>query len=520
MKRCLTAICLFLIILMPLMADNQVVESSRARQLGGLNTAVYEASVQSYADQLGLSSLPKNTISSGDYDDIRSSRVLYAMGDSSYPINAGDTYRLAYRENSTAIVHDLQVSSSYTINVPRIGSFDLKGKSYVEFKKEIEDAVSALYPYSDPVFTLTSTGVFPVFLSGEVASSGYASFWGLSRLSDAAVYASNTASTRRITVVDKDGNKTDYDLYKALREGVEGENPLLKEGDQVIFNKRGTQVSVIGNVERPGTYQITEGDDLDSLLDDYAKGTNQKAGDIVIRRFEDGKYTESVVLKGEGVTLKDGDVVVVKNLEVLLGSVTLEGALVSSSNNNTFVQGSVNSRYFYRYAEGDSLLDMLSDMDAYFIPASDLEGSYLIRNGESIPINISDILYGKDEDLASMPLQNGDRIVIPFNQLIVTVNGAVNSAGNYGYVPGRTASYYINLAGGFSSSAKDSKSYTVYNKYGEKLEDDAIVPAEAVVKVDVSTFSRDLTTAVSIIGIVTSVLAIITSTVKLATNNI
>ncbi len=520
MKRYLTVIYLSLMLLLPLMADNQVVESSRASQLGGLNTAVYEATIQSYADQLGLSALPQNTLRSGDYDDINSSRVLFAMGDSSYPINAGDTYRLAYRENSTAIVHDLLVSPAYTINVPRIGTFDLRGKTYADFKNEIEAAVTALYPYSDPVFTLTSTGVFPVYLSGEVASSGYASFWGLSRLSDAAVYASNTASTRCITVVDKSGNKTYYDLYKALREGAEDLNPLLKEGDKVIFNKRGVQVSVVGNVERPGTYQLVEGDNLDTLLDVYAKGMNNKAGEIIIRRFSNGDYTEIITKKGEGVTLIDGDVIVVKNLEVMLGSVTLEGALISSTNNNTFVQGSVNSRYFYRYAEGDTLLDMLSDMNQYFIPASDLEGSYLVRNGESIPLNISNILYGKDAEAAAMPLQNGDRIVIPFNQLIVTVNGAVNSAGNYGYVPGRTASYYINLAGGFSSSAKNNKSFTVYNKYGEKLDDDAVVPAEAVVKVDVSTFSKDLATTVSIIGIVTSVLAIITSTIKLATNNI
>ncbi|MFA6934019.1 MAG: hypothetical protein WCR70_02030, partial [Sphaerochaetaceae bacterium] len=113
-------------------------------------------------------------------------------------------------------------------------------------------------------------------------------------------------------------------------------------------------------------------------------------------------------------------------------------------------------------------------------------------------------LNGKSSDFA---LKSGDKVVIPFIQLFVTVQGGVNVPGTFGYVPGETASYYINLAGSFSQTSL--KTYNIYDKQGNKLQDSDPVPAQAVIKVANSTLVRDLGIAASVVALVASVLSII-----------
>ena len=114
-----------------------------------------------------------------------------------------------------------------------------------------------------------------------------------------------------------------------------------------------------------------------------------------------------------------------------------------------------------------------------------------------------------------MPLKSGDRFIIPFNQLVVNVIGAVNKSGVYGYVPGKTASYYITLAGGMSTDSKGQNDFTVRDKYGNKLKNSNPVPSEAVIEVERDNFVRNLQPAVAVIGIVSSVLAIVSATLAI-----
>ncbi len=111
-----------------------------------------------------------------------------------------------------------------------------------------------------------------------------------------------------------------------------------------------------------------------------------------------------------------------------------------------------------------------------------LDGAYLLRSGEKIPIKAQQILYGTN-DQASMRLQSGDTFLIPFNQRLVTVSGAVVRSGVFAYVPDKGINYYIALAGGLSDDATYPTSISVYGPDGRKVDLDCRSSPESTITV-------------------------------------
>lgn len=516
-KRLYAILTIAILALLPLMADNQVVMSTRAQSLTSSAEADDTLSWQGYTDQLGLS-VPETM----DYDLLQTKHLVTARGDASYPVTPGDIYQLNYLYNGSLVTVPVVVTHSDEVSVANIGSFSRLGKTFDEFRREVEGAVTSRYPYSSPSLSLTATGSFTVRVAGYVTSSQAVDAWGLTRLSDLAWYASDMASTRDVVVTHSDGTSAHYDLYAARLGGDSSQDPCLRAGDTVTFTRRGTTVAIAGSVSRPGTYQILEGDGLRSVIDSYAQGLNSFADSSTVRvqRFEDGRYVEHIVSYEDDFALLDGDRIVVETMNTPMGSVTLEGALQSSdttSSSNT-VYGTMSTQYFFRFVPGDTIEDMLVSMSPYFTTFSDLDGCYMTRDGQSRPVSFRNILYG-DDPAGDIVLENGDRFTIPFASQVVTVNGAVNNPGTYAYVPGKDVSYYVNLAGGLSSSARGLDKYKLYNSYGEKIDDASPITAETTIEMEVSNFERDLGIAVTSIGLVATILGIVTSVINIASGN-
>lgn len=509
MKKTLIILLLLTLLINSVFAANQVFSSKRAQLLDGENAgAITLVKEQDYASQLG---------------GVRAIEILdrpsLAIGEKDYPVTVGDVYSLTYTLSGVSIVLPLQVTHSGTVRVPNVGDFSTLNKSFIELKNEIEQGVTSNYPYSNPTLTLTKTGVFTVFVSGEVYSSRRVEAWGLTRLSDMIGYATNMASTRNVIVKNSDG-ETSYDLYKALKEGDSNSDPILKSGDTVIFTERERLITIGGSVMIPGSYQLEEGEDLNALINRYAGGFSKNADSskIILKRFENGRYNESIIENIDNLTLLDGDIIYISAIQSELYSVSIEGALLNDQKSAS-VSGSASTSYYFRFSTGDTVRDLVEVMNPYFISESDLAGASLIRKGEIIPISFADVLYGNDE-MGNMALESGDRFIIPFSQLIVNVIGAVNKSGVYGFVPGKTASYYITLAGGYSTDAKGQNDFTIRDKYGNKIKASEVVPAEAVIEVARDNFVKNLQPAVAVIGIVSSVLAIVTSTLAIVAPSI
>ncbi|WP_319758303.1 SLBB domain-containing protein [uncultured Sphaerochaeta sp.] len=481
-----------------------------------VSSSVENLEVQSFSAQLGLlSEVPV-------YDEEQ--RLLSAVSNGSYPVTPGDTFRLVYLDGMKSVTVDLQVDESSSISIPGLGTIDGKDKTFSQVRKAIYDMVRTYYSYSNPQLVFIRTGSFMVSVVGEVVGTRVVPAWGLTRLSEVLQNATPYASTRNVRIRHTDGSEEVFDLYKAMREGVLEEDPLLRSGDVITLERCETLVMLSGRVYKEGTYQILESDSLEDLLTMYGGGLLSSADvqNIRIQRYnpESGAWYVQYVnlLEQPDYTLSHLDQVIVDQQEPSLQTVTIEGAVSSSevydSLSTTALVGYPSGRIFYQFYPGESMKQMLSSLSSRFLAVSDLEGSYLIRSGKRIPLNIQSILYGKEEN-QPMQLQSNDTLLIPFTQRLVTVSGGVVRPGVFAYVPDKTMNYYLSLAGGLSDDAAYPTDVKVQGPDGKSIAlGDPILP-ETTIAVAKETLARDIAPTVAIIGLVSSILGIVATVVNI-----
>lgn len=86
---------------------------------------------------------------------------------------------------------------------------------------------------------------------------------------------------------------------------------------------------------------------------------------------------------------------------------------------------------------------------------------FAIPNSYPVGIELDKALAHPGSD-ADIVLRDGDRIIVPEYNGTVRINGAVMHTNTVGFVEGKSVSYYIDQAGGFSSDAKKRNTYILY----------------------------------------------------------
>ncbi|NLZ77031.1 MAG: sugar transporter [Spirochaetales bacterium] len=519
-KRC-ALISLILIILVhgALVAqDNGLVIRSPLYGSSAKDLVGTTVQVQSYAEQLGLAATP--IIPTAD------ERLLNAISEPSYPVTPGDTYRVVYLDGLKTVTLDLQVNEAYQVVLPGLGKVSGEGLTFQRMSQAITDLIEAYHSYSNPQVVFTGVGSFSVSVIGEVAGSRTVQAWGLTRLSQVVGAATPYTSTRAVTITHADGSRDTHDLYLALRKGVLKEDPLLRSGDVVSLGRAERLVHIDGHVYRTGSFQLREGEDLSSLITEYAGGV-LSGGDIQrirIQRFDeelnDWTILYADLLVDEHFEVRHLDKVYVDLLGPMPQSILIEGAISSTEAANTLssssLTGYVSGRIFYQLYPGETIKHVFETLSGRLLSISDLERAYLVRDGQRIALDLQRILYGQDPN-ATRTLENGDAIMIPFSQRFVSVSGGVVRSGMYAYAPNKSAGYYIALAGGYSDEASFPISVKVQGEDGRKISKTAEeeVPPGSTIVVKKNTFTKDIAPTVAIVGLVAAILGIVSTTLSI-----
>ena len=428
-----------------------------------------------YCSQLGLDGYQLSASPSAD-------RAVLAIGNPDYPVTPGDTYVLTYFDGNSAVSSQIQVDARLLAQVPSIGVVDACGMTFLQFKAYVEDAISSVMSYSKPSLALAGCGLFQVKVAGAVNAVSHVTCWGLARVSDLAPYAADYASTRDVVVTYSDGSIVHCDLFAALAEGSDKDNPLLKSGATVTFSEAGSKVSIEGAVNKSGLFQIESGEGLAAVIGRYGKGFASDAdtsslaviradGSLAIARGDDSSFV-----------LKDGDRIVVAKTAIVDKTVTIEGA--------------VPGRLAYSFFPGETLGQLVSAIAPMTTQGADISAVAIVREGQTI---------GE----AATALQDGDVIIVPFANLDVVVSGAVYKPGSYAYVPGKGVMYYIGQAGGFTADAKKG-TLEAFDANGVTVDCEGVVPAGALVTVE-----RRNTNIASTLTMIATVLSLVTGIVGL-----
>lgn len=453
-------------------------------------------------------------------EDIVALRLQQAMSNADYVVTAGDVYSLNYAAGTTAVSYKIPVDSTYKIRISNLAVVDAKNKKFTELKNQVESIVQKNYPLSGVQFVLEMPGAFKVSVKGEVKVVTEKDAFALTRLSEV-INGTLTqySSLRNIKIMSENGKVAEYDLFKAKRDGDFKNNPYVRPGDVVSVERIERKVSISGAVERPGTYELLNGENLKELINLYAGGLTPLADTRFIELtrisnkkegFESGEklYLEPDVLISN-YNLECFDTVVISTFSSLKPVMFIEGAVsISDDKNGTTLNDS--SKETIQFERGTDYVHLVRNNNAIFSsPQADLSKAYIVRNNQNIPLDVNKILYNAEFSSDEKVFPN-DTLVVPFRQYFVTVAGAVVSPQRFPYIPDRTADYYIALAGGFDKAKNFGNAAKIVDINGKKLSKSDFITPESIITAKSNKFSYFFTQYSGFITVVTS---LITTTV-------
>lgn len=408
-----------------------------------------------------------------------------AMSVPDYPVTPGDVYQLTFLAGSQAVAYTVIVDSSYRIRIANLGVISCADLTYPQLKAQVEQVVIRNYPMSGAQLVMTSPALFFVNITGEVNAASVQMAWALSRLRNfIRPHLTAYSSSRNVTVVSANGERKTYDLFKAMRDGDFSQDPYLRSGDNIIINRIERRVSIGGAVERPGSYELLEGEQLKTLIEKYAGGLKPLADTsrITLTRTLEPQNRGTHQLLDESVMETDFsllcyDAVTIPSFEELQNAVFIEGAIRVGTVSDELEGG---TRMYLRFKSGTDYASMLRAHADIFSPSSDLANCYIKRNDERIPIDVNKILYDP-QDYRAERMVNGDVLVVPFKQFFVSVSGAVYNPGRFPYIPDRDWQYYVGLAGGIDEFKNSRKKITIRNADGKITSKDEFISPEATI---------------------------------------
>ena len=394
----------------------------------------------------------------GEFPGTINENLMLARSSHTYRVTPGDVYTLIFMMGANPISYTIVVDTSYRIRVVNMGIINAAGRTFAQIRTEVENLVARNHPLSGPQLILTQPAIFRVFVDGEVYQTGERSAWGLTRLSSlvstgvntnvntgvsadvntgvstgvrAGVNLTRLASLRDITIRSADGQVRVFDLFRFWRFGDQAQNPYLRPGDVITFNRVNRLVTITGEVERPGTYQILAGENLRELIELYGNNFTPFAdrSRITLTRFVgSGEISGEVVLLSEeniadNFVLEHMDEISIANITDFRPAVQAERI-----ERTITISGAVRQPGTFELLQGEHLRDLVEVYGGGLSALADPTRIEMVRRVNSDDIS-GNLLFLTQRDLENnFALEHLDAVFIPENSdllPVLFVEGAV-----------------------------------------------------------------------------------------------
>jgi protein involved in polysaccharide export with SLBB domain len=396
-----------------------------------------------------------------------------ALSSPDYPVTAGDVYTLAYLAGSQGVDYTITVDTSYRIRVSNLAVINAAGKTYNELKTQVESVVTTNYPMSGVQFVLKTPAVFKVYIKGEVRTAGEVSAWALARLSSLLGHITPYGSRRRVSVTSSNGVERTYDLFKALRMGDMKENPYLRPNDVITFNRAERRVSISGAVERPGTYQLLQGENFKDLVDLYGGGFTAVADKTRMTLL---RYNSSQSISGDRSILKEQDYL--DNIGLFdLDAITVPditnlrpAATIDREERRITIAGAVRRPGTYNLMPEENLKALIDIYGDGFTTVADKSRMVLLRYNSGDSISGDRVILKEQDYLDNITLFHLDTITVPDitelrpaatvnrEERRITIAGEVRRPGTYNLLPEENLKELIEVYGdGFTPLAEPGR---------------------------------------------------------------
>ena len=196
--------------------------------------------------------------------------------DASYKLGAGDRIVLLLT-GEVELAHQLDVTREGFVFIPQVGQLHVANLTVAQLENLLYSSLGRVYPgvrrsanastrFSINVARLRS---LQVFVAGDVTRPGS---YRVSAAGTAltALYAAGgptpNGSLRRVEI-RRAGKAVDVlDIYDYVVRGDATHDPRLESGDVIFVPTRGPSVRVVGEIIRPGTYELRAGESLADVV--------------------------------------------------------------------------------------------------------------------------------------------------------------------------------------------------------------------------------------------------------------
>lgn len=406
------------------------------------------------------------------------------------------------------------VDRSGRISIPRVGTMMVSGTRYAELPEAISRRVGQVFRNFQLSVSLGQVRTVRVYVTGYVKRPGAYTVSSLSSLANALMRSGGPISSGTMRSIElRRGQEvvTRYDLYDLLLRGDRTADRTVQAGDVIHVGPIGTQVAMIGSVNKPAIFELRSGEKISDVitlaggftavadrsrlaierLNDRAKNRitqlslpdeqsqAPQSGDV-LRAFSAVDAAQPVARQNkrvriEGEVAKPGEYVLPPGVTTRM-ALGLAGGVTS----NAYVFGTEFTRESVRQTQQQNYDRALRDMEVEFTRASAtqrainadeaatfeqrsnatnrlLENLRRVRPTGRIVLQLSP---GATE-LPDLPLEDGDRLYIPPRPTTVSVFGSVFNSGAFLLEQGRTLGDFLTQAGGPTRGADAGSTFVL-----------------------------------------------------------
>ena len=386
-------------------------------------------------------------------------KALDAKAPENYKVGPGDEISISiwgFNEFSET----LEVDERGYISPSSYGRIYVKGITFKNMRSILKKKFSTFFDMqnSEIDVSLSYSRVITVNIIGEVYNPGSFTIPAINTAFNALIASGgpNQIGSVRNIYIKRDGKTVDsLDVYKFLFNPLISNDIYMQDGDYIFIPPAENLVEIIGEVNRPYTYEAKDGESVGDMIKYSGGFTTTAFRDIItLKRLDYNNLKVYDVIKADlyQENISDGDQIVVNKISNKISNVvTLKGDVGVSGD--------------YEFKENEKILDLLSRARC-ISNKTFLDKVYIIRLNEDrskqhLSINLNNIISDPKHD-DNILLKEYDIVhvlsVDKFDdEFFISVQGAVRNPSTFSFGNGMSLQSALILSGGLTQQAQGSR---------------------------------------------------------------
>ena len=386
-------------------------------------------------------------------------KALDAKAPENYKVGPGDEISISiwgFNEFSET----LEVDERGYISPSSYGRIYVKGITFKNMRSILKKKFSTFFDMqnSEIDVSLSYSRVITVNIIGEVYNPGSFTIPAINTAFNALIASGgpNQIGSVRNVYIKRDGKTVDsLDVYKFLFDPQISNDIYMQDGDYIFIPPAKNIVEIIGEVNRPYTYEAKDGESVGDMIKYSGGFTTTAFRDILTLKRLDYNNLKVYDVNKADINIEnvlDGDQIVINKISNKISNVVT-------------VKGDVGVSGDYEFKENEKVLDLLNRAKC-ISNKTFLEKVYIIRLNEDrskqhLSINLNNIISDPEHD-DNILLNEFDIIhvlsVDEFDdEFFISVQGAVRSAGTFSFGNGMNLQSALILSGGVTQQAQGSR---------------------------------------------------------------